>query len=193
MRVGIDPETRLRWLLDFGNLDPASLSAEQRAAVIQEARAFVVLQQLDPAIRGRMRSWPEPTDAMPDVLSHAEVWSAQVWLNQGLDLLRRSQKWSFRPRVTYELDVHRGLFWTRMRSTSRLEQFKALAYDAFRDARFKFRGCPECKRPFVRSGARGTAPRSALKPFEPASGASRILKRTARSAVSSTEGQRRPS
>ena len=36
-----------------------------------------------------------------------------------------------------------------MTANSRLEQFKALAYDAFRDARFKFRLCPECKRPFV--------------------------------------------
>jgi hypothetical protein len=36
-----------------------------------------------------------------------------------------------------------------MRATSRLEQFKALAYDAFRDARFKFRLCSECKRPLV--------------------------------------------
>src|SRR6266852_8937546 len=36
-----------------------------------------------------------------------------------------------------------------MRSNSRLEQFKALAYDAFRDGRFRFRRCPECQRPFV--------------------------------------------
>lgn len=36
-----------------------------------------------------------------------------------------------------------------MKSNSRLEQFKALAYDALRDAQFKFRLCPECKRPFV--------------------------------------------
>ena len=36
-----------------------------------------------------------------------------------------------------------------MTATSRLEQFKALAYDAFRDARFKFRLCPQRKRPFV--------------------------------------------
>jgi uncharacterized Zn finger protein (UPF0148 family) len=36
-----------------------------------------------------------------------------------------------------------------MTANSRVEQFKALAYDAFRDARFKFRRCPECKRPFV--------------------------------------------
>jgi hypothetical protein len=148
VQVGVEPEARLRWLLDFGNLDSASLSAEQRAAVIQEARAFVILQQLDPAIRGRMRSW-SPADAAPDVLSDAEVWSVQRWLKQGLDLLRRNQKWSFRPRVTYELDAHGGLFWTRMRSSPHREQFKALAYDAFRDARFKFRLCPECKRPFV--------------------------------------------
>jgi hypothetical protein len=148
-RVGVEPETRLRWLVDFGNLDPASLSPEQRAAVIQEARAFVILQLVDPAIRERMRSWPQPTNATPGVLSRAQVWSVQRWLKQGLDLLRRSEKWNFVPRVTYELDAYQGLFWTRMRSSSRREQFKALAYDAFRDARFKFRLCPECKRPFV--------------------------------------------
>jgi hypothetical protein len=53
------------------------------------------------------------------------------------------------PHVTYELDASGDLFWTRMKSNSRLEQFKALAYDAFREARFKFRLCHECKRPFV--------------------------------------------
>jgi hypothetical protein len=149
VRVGVEPEARLLWLLDFGNLDSASLSAEQRAAVIQEARAFVVLQQIDPALRRTMRSWPEPTDATPNVLTGAEVWSVQRWLRQGLELLRRSEKWKFKPRVEYELDASAGLFWTRMTANSRLEQFKALAYDALRDARFKFRLCPECKRPFV--------------------------------------------
>jgi hypothetical protein len=149
VRVGAEPEARLRWLLDFGNLDSAALSAPQHAAVIQEARAFVVLQQLDPALRRTMRSWPEPTDATPNVLTEAEVWSVQRWLKQGLELLRRSEKWNFKPRVEYELDAHGGLFWARMTASSRLEQFKALAYDTFRDARFKFRRCPECKRPFV--------------------------------------------
>jgi hypothetical protein len=149
VRVGVEPEARLRWLLDFGNLDSASLSAQQRAAVSQEARAFVVLQQLDPTLRRTMRSWPEPTDATPNVLTEAEVWTVQRWLKRGLDLLRRSEKWNFKPRVVYELDASAGLFWTRMKASSRREQFKALAYDVFRDARFKFRRCPECKRPFV--------------------------------------------
>ena len=64
-------------------------------------------------------------------------------------MLRRNEKWNFKPDVTYELDASGDLFWTRMKSNSRLEQFKALAYDAFREARFKFRLCQECKRPFV--------------------------------------------
>ena len=109
----------------------------------------VVLQDVDPPLRGQMRSYPPPTDATPKVLIGDEAWSAQRWLKQGLDLLRRSKKWNFKPRVEYELDAHGGLFWTRMTANSRLEQFKALAYDAFRDARFKFRRCPECQRPFV--------------------------------------------
>ena len=149
VRVGVDPEARLRWLLGFGNLDPVSLTVMQRAAVLQEARAFVVLQELDPALRERVRSLPQPTDKTPNVLTGRQAWSAQLWLKAGLDLLSRGEKWNFMPQVTYELDAHGGLFWTRMRSNSRLEQFKALAYDAFRDARFKFRLCPECKRPFV--------------------------------------------
>ena len=149
VRVGVDPEARLRWLLGFGNLDPVSLTVMQRAAVLQEARAFVVQQELDPALRERVRSLPQPTDKTPNVLTGRQAWSAQLWLKEGLDLLSRGEKWNFMPQVTYELDAHGGLFWTRMRSNSRLEQFKALAYDAFRDARFKFRLCPECKRPFV--------------------------------------------
>ncbi len=148
-RVGVEPEARLRWLLDFGNLDTVSLTAAQRADVLQEARAFVVLQDVDPPLRGQMRSYPPPTDATPKVLTGDEAWSAQRWLKQGLDLLRQSKKWNFKPRVEYELDAHGGLFWARMTANSRLEQFKALAYDAFRDARFKFRRCPECQRPFV--------------------------------------------
>jgi hypothetical protein len=149
VRVGVESEARLRWLLGFGNLDSASLGVEKSAAVIQEARAFAILQQLDPALRGKIRSWPQPTDATPKVLTKAEVWAAQRWLKQGLELLRRSEKWNFKPRVEYELDAPAGLFWARMKSKSRVEQFKALAYDTFRDARFKFRRCLECRRPFV--------------------------------------------
>ena len=146
---GVEPETRLRWLLGFGKLAPVSLTAAQRAAVLQEARAFMMLQEIDPALRGRMRSWPPPIDATPNVLTGDEAWSAQLWLKRGLDLLSQSEKWNFRPRVEYELDAYKGLLWTRLRAKSHLEQFKALAYDALREARFKFRLCPECKRPFV--------------------------------------------
>ena len=148
-RVGIEPEARLRWLLSFGNLVPASLTDEQRAAVRQEARTFATLQEIDPAIRGQMRSWPAPVDATPDVLTHEEIWKAQRWLKRGLDLLGRNEKWEFTPRVKYEIDAYRGLLWTRLKATSRLELLKALVYEAFRDARFRFRLCPHCKRAFV--------------------------------------------
>jgi hypothetical protein len=111
-----------------------------------------LLQEVDPALRGGMRYLPPPTDATPDVLTLHEAWSAQAWLKQGLDMLSRSEKWNFVPRITYELDAYKGLFRTGMRATSRLQLFKALAYDAFRDARFKLRLCPECKRPFVPVG-----------------------------------------
>jgi hypothetical protein len=151
-RVGVEPEARLRWLLDFGDLNPVSLTAAQRAEVLQEARAFVVLQDVDPPLRRQMRSYPPPTDATPKVLTGEEAWSAQRWLKQGLDLLRQSQKWNFKPRVEYELDAHGGLFWTRMTANG-----------------------PSC-----RSGARPIAPRAALKRSELASGAKRIPRRTAR-------------
>jgi hypothetical protein len=149
LRVGLEPEHRLRWLLDFGRLEPGSLTDAQRLAVVQEARAFVIVQEMDPTRRSRMRSWPPPTDAAPNALTPDETWSAQKWLRKGLDLLSQSQKWNFSPRVKYELDAYRDLFWARMKATSGLQLFKALAYDAFREARFKFRRCPECKRPFV--------------------------------------------
>src|SRR5579863_6825491 len=103
-RVGIEPEARLRWLVNFGNLVPASLTDEERAAGRQEARAFIVLQEIDPAIRGRMRSWPAPAHATPDLLTDAEIWRAQRWLKRGLNLLGRAEKWNFTPRVRYELD-----------------------------------------------------------------------------------------
>jgi hypothetical protein len=146
--VGIEPEARLRWLLWFGSLDPDALAQGQEMA-IEEARAFVILQEIDPALRGRMSFWPVLIDETPDVLTHSEVWSAQRWLKEGLNSLRRSEKWDFVPHVSYELDAHKGLLWVRLRAKSRLELFKALAYDAFRDARFRFRFCPECRLPFV--------------------------------------------
>jgi hypothetical protein len=148
-RVGVEPEARLRWLLSFGNLVPASLTDEQRAAVRQEARAFLILQEIDPPIRGRMRYWPAPVDTTPDVLTDREIWQVQRWLKRGLVLLGRAEKWNFSPRVRYELDAYRGLLWTRLKATSRLELLKALAYEAFRDARFRFRLCPRCRRAFV--------------------------------------------
>jgi len=149
IRVGVEPEARLRWLLRFGNLEPTSLTNEQRASVKQEARAFVVLQEIDPAIRGRMRSWPAPADTTPGSLTDGEIWRAQRWINKGLGLLGGREKWTFAPRIKYELDAYRGMLWARLRANTRLEQFKALAYDAFREARFKFRVCPHCRRAFV--------------------------------------------
>jgi hypothetical protein len=145
-RVGFDPEARLRWLLDFGSLKPASLTDAKRSAAVDEVRAFVILQQVDPAVRDALRSSPAPKDATPNVMTGDEAWSAQRWLKQGLELLSRSQKWSFVPRITYELDAYKGMFWARMRAASRLALFKALAYDALREARHKFRRCLECKR-----------------------------------------------
>ena len=38
-RVGFDPEARLRWLLDFGSLKPASLTDAKRSAAVDEVRA----------------------------------------------------------------------------------------------------------------------------------------------------------
>jgi hypothetical protein len=139
----------MRWLVAFGNLASASLTDEQRAAVRQEARAFLVLQESDPPVRARMRSWPAPVDATPDTLTDREIWRAQRWLNRGLGLLVRAEKWNFIPHVRYEIDARMGLLWTRLKATSRLEQFKALAYEALRDGRFRFRLCPNCKRGFA--------------------------------------------
>src|SRR6266851_159018 len=149
VRVGIEPEARLRWLLDFGNLAPDALTAEQRTVVVQEARTFVFLQEIDPALRELMRSWPPLIDETPGVLTNIEVWSAQRWLNRGLGLLRRGEKWNFAPRVNYELDVYKALLWVRLTGKSRRERFKAMAYDVLREARLRFRLCPECRRPFV--------------------------------------------
>ena len=152
-RVGLEPEARLGWLLGFGELEPDSLTSEQRATVLQEARAFMTLQQLDPALKGQMSSWPPPpTGATPGLMSEADVWLAQQWLKRGLDLLSKSERWKFAPRIKYELDAYKGLLWARLRANSPREQFKASAYDALRDARFSFRLCPECRRPFVPTG-----------------------------------------
>jgi hypothetical protein len=148
-RIGLVPEQRLRWLLGFGNLDLAALNGRKRAGTVQEARTFMLIQQTDPGFRPRLRSWPPLRDDTPGVLSDAEVWSAQGWLKKGLDSLRRGEIWDFIPSIRYELDAHKGLFWVRLRADSLLELFKALVYDALRDARFKVRLCPECKRPFV--------------------------------------------
>lgn len=148
-RLDTDAEARLRWLVGFGNLDVASLSEEQRAAVRQEARAFETLQLLDPAIKRQLRGLPAPTDTAPHSLTDAEIWRAQRWLKRGLNLLGRGEKWNYTARVTYELDAPRKLLFTRLKANSRLELFKALAYEAFRDARLKFRLCLDCGRPYV--------------------------------------------
>jgi len=151
LRVGVEPEARLRWLLRFGNLERASLTDKQGATVRQEVRAFVVLQEIDPALRGRMRSWPAPADTTPDLLTDGEIGRAHRWI-KGLGLLSIGEKWTFAPRIKYELDAYRGMLRARLRANTRLEQFKALAYDAFREARFKFRVCPHCRRAFVPVG-----------------------------------------
>ena len=149
VRVGVDSEARLRWLLRFGNLAPTSLTDKQRCAVSQEVKAFVTLQEIDPAIRERMPSFPPPVDASPRVFTEAEIWRAHRWIRKGLELLSRSEKWNFAPRVTYELDAHNGMLWARFSAQTPMEKFKALAYEAFRDARFKFRICSNCKHAFV--------------------------------------------
>ena len=149
-RVGLRPEERLRWLLNFGNLEPASLNTERRAAAVQEARAFLTIEEVDPEVRPLLRIGPPPQDETPNVLTQEEVWAAQGWLKDGLERLRRRGGWNFATHVSYELDLHRGLMlWVRLKSRSRLEQFKALALNVLREARFWFRLCPECQRPFV--------------------------------------------
>jgi hypothetical protein len=39
--------------LDLGTLDPASLSKAKRSAVVEQVRAFVVLQQVDLGVKDR--------------------------------------------------------------------------------------------------------------------------------------------
>jgi hypothetical protein len=82
-RVGLAPEERLRWLLSFGNLEPASLNAERRAAAVQEARAFLMIEEVDPEVRPLLRIGPPPQDETPNVLTQEEVWAAQRWLMEG--------------------------------------------------------------------------------------------------------------
>lgn len=101
-RVGLVPEQRLRWLLDFGNLDSAALKGRQRASAVQEARTFMLIQETDPGFRPRLRSWPPVREDTPGILSDAEVWFAQGWLKKGLDSLRRGEKWDFIPSIRYE-------------------------------------------------------------------------------------------
>jgi hypothetical protein len=149
-RVGLAPEERLRWLLNFGDLEPASLNADRRAAAVQEARAFLMVEEVDPEVRPLLHIGPPPQDETPNVLTQEEVWAAQRWLKKGLELLRRTRRWDFAARVRYELDLHRGvMLWVRQKSKSRLERFKALVYNSLREARFWFRLCPKCQRPFV--------------------------------------------
>ena len=52
--------------------------------------------------------------------------------------------------VSQTIEILQSVLATEeVRQQKLVEQFKALAYDAFRDARFRFRLCPECRRPFV--------------------------------------------
>jgi hypothetical protein len=80
-----------------------------------------------------------------------------------------------------------------LRANSRIEQFKALGYDALRDARCKFRLCPECSQPFVpvRRQAYCSAGCSAGRPHpQVAQGASREEPRDPPSAVPKVKGSR---
>jgi hypothetical protein len=147
-RVGLLPEQRVRWVLYFGSLDAAELGARERATTVQDARTFMLIQETDPGFRPRLRSWVPLRDDTPGVLTKREVWKAQRWLRDGLELLRRGEKWGFVPQIRYEMDAHYG-FWAHSRADSPFQLFKALVYDALRDARFSVRLCPECKRPFV--------------------------------------------
>jgi hypothetical protein len=148
-RVGILPAQRLRWLLDFGKLDAAALNATQRGTAVREARAFMLIQKTEPAVRPILRVWPPPRDDSPNVMSEAEAWTAQRWLRRGLDRLQRGKIWSFPPRIKYELDSHKGRLWARFTASSPVEEFKAFVYEAMHDARFNVRLCPECQRQFV--------------------------------------------
>jgi hypothetical protein len=149
-RVGRTPEERLRWLLKFGNLEPVSLNADGRAVAVQEARAFLMVEEVDPEVRALLRIGPPPIDETPNVLTQDEVWAAQRWLKEGLERLCRKRGWNFAASTRYELDLYRGvMLWVRLKSKSRLEQFKSLALNVLREARFWFRLCPECQRPFV--------------------------------------------
>ena len=68
-RVGLLPEQRLRWVLDFGSLDAAELDAKERAATVQDARTFMLIQEADPGFRPLLRSWVPLRDDTPGVLT----------------------------------------------------------------------------------------------------------------------------
>ena len=148
-RVGLTAEQNLRWLLRFGDLDREDLSPAEHSTWVQDARTFMLIQETDPGFRPRLRSWVALRDDTPNVLSVSQIWRLQRWLRQGLGLLRQGKKWGIVPKIRYEMDVHHAMFWARLKANSRVELFKALVYDALRDARFNLRLCPECSRPFV--------------------------------------------
>jgi hypothetical protein len=110
-------------LLHVDRIVPDAIT--HRAAVVQEARAFLTIEEVDPEVRPLLQIGP-PQDERPNVLSQDEVWAAQRWLKDGLEPLRRKMRWNFAARMTYELDLHHGrMLWVRLKS------------------------CPECQRPFV--------------------------------------------
>lgn len=148
-RVGLEPERQLNWLLRFGYLDLESATAEQRTKAMEEAHAFFVIHESEPEIRQQLRLYPAPVDGARGNLTNDEIRDAHRWLRSGLDLLAQAKIWRFYPRVRYELDAYRRLFWARLKADSRLELFKAFAFNTFRDARFKIRRCTRCKRMFV--------------------------------------------
>jgi hypothetical protein len=149
VRVGIEPEDRVRWLLAFAKLEPSRLTDAQRNTTRQEARAFVALQRSDVRLRRAMHLFPPPTDAAQSVLSDAGVWKAQKWLKRGIESLRASEKWTFSSRIRYELNASKGLLFGAIEGASRLGLFRALVYEVFREVRSKIRFCSHCSRAFL--------------------------------------------
>lgn len=146
--VGLDPDDRLRWLVDFSRHNLDTFTAVQWSTLVREAGAFLAMQQNGIGLRSRVQFLPPLRSANPD-LTEDQVRSAHAWLKHGLDSLARDETWHVPLSFACEVKAYKGLLTFRISATSSLHLFKALAYDAFRYAKLKVRLCIRCKQAFV--------------------------------------------
>jgi hypothetical protein len=150
--VGLTPDKRAAWLLDFGGIDYDALVEPERERLRCKLTALLTLFQMGPALWPGIKLHPFPM--LANSVSADTAKTFHRWLKDGLDSILRGFKWTFPVTAVYEIDLLRvapGVLAYRIDpdTTEEINLLKLMTFEVVRGARKRLKQCEECRRLFI--------------------------------------------